>query len=333
MIDWQVATKVGRGLVPIVKPPSVNETRAIVCGLRHAAAKCVSIIQDVTELPETGAVPELVVGRRDLVEANVATAKVLFESLETEATNPFAKASQAARGASLGAALALIVPRILGQYDPFGPRPALMLCAPTIYEVEQELRVDPGDFRLWVALHEQTHRVQFANAPWIRDHLMSLLAVLLKDEKNFDLNRLMQSRKSDPDEPKRPTSMALAAKMVSPESAKALDQVNAVMGLLEGHADFMMDAVGATVVPSVKVIRRRFQNRRQKKGWQQIFFKLMGMDAKMVQYRDGARFCRAVIDEVGVAGLNKVWESKENLPTLVELQAPLRWLNRIGYGS
>lgn len=330
MIDWQVAAKVGRELVPLVKPPSVIETQALVGGLRDAAARCVHIVQDVTQLPLTGEVPELVVGRRDLVEANVTTAKALIDSLDTNGQNPFTKAIEGARGASLGAALALIVPRILGQYDPFGSNPALMLCAPTIYEVERELQVSPEDFRLWVALHEQTHRIQFANAAWLQDHLKSLMTVILEDEKNFDIDRLLHRRKPDPDEPKRPASMAFATSVVSEESAQALDQVNAVMGLLEGHADFMMDAVGATVIPSVKVIRRRFQNRRQKKGWQQIFFKLIGMDAKMIQYRDGARFCRAVIDEIGVEGLNRVWVDKENLPSLVELQSPMRWLSRVG---
>lgn len=326
MINWQLATRVGKAIVPVGKPSESIITHKIVGDIRAAARRALPIITEVTELPQAGDVPELVVDRQTMVEANVQT--VAFILADDDERGPFAKLGDASRGAMLGAALAALAPQILGQYVPYAKQPMLLLNAPTIVSVEKELEVDPQDFRLWVALHEQTHRVQFANAPWLRDHLAGLINEVLEEDDKFRLDLAAMRKKED--------SLDALLATLSPQVAEKLESLNAIMGLLEGHADFMMDAVGAEIVPSVRTIRRRFQNRRKSSMRSKNIFKallnrLLGMDAKLAQYRDGARFCRAVIDEVDVAGLNLVWQDPENLPTAEELKAPMRWLGRVAY--
>jgi len=101
------------------------------------------------------------------------------------------------------------------------------------------------------------------------------------------------------------------------------------MSLLEGHADVVMDGVGPEVIPSVATIRAKFTVRRQGQGFDKIIRKLLGLDAKMRQYRDGAEFCRQVIDRVGMDGFNRVWTSPETLPTRNEIADPQLWLARV----
>ncbi|ETJ97026.1 MULTISPECIES: zinc-dependent metalloprotease [Propionimicrobium] len=329
MINWQLAADFGKAIVPIGKPGDPMMNNKAVGEIRAAARKALPIITEVTQLPETGDVLELVVDRKAMVEANVATAKNIMGDAES---GLLGKLSEASRAVTLGGALALLAPRILGQYVPYADRPMLLLNAPTIVQVEEELKVNPQDFRLWVALHEQTHRVQFANAPWLREYLVALINEVLEDDEklNFDVAKLREVQKQ------KANSLDAIKAALSPQLAKKLDSINAIMGLLEGHADFMMDAVGAQTVPSVRTIRRRFQNRRKSAMHSKNIFKallnrLLGMDAKLAQYQDGARFCRAAIDEVGVEGLNLVWEKPENLPTADELKAPMRWLTRVAY--
>ena len=97
---------------------------------------------------------------------------------------------------------------------------------------------------------------------------------------------------------------------------------------LEGHADVVMDSVGPTVVPSVATIRARFDVRRQGQGFDKVVRRLLGLDAKMRQYRDGAAFCRHVLEEVGMAGLNRVWTSPDTLPSRAEIANPQLWVIR-----
>ena len=114
----------------------------------------------------------------------------------------------------------------------------------------------------------------------------------------------------------------------TPAQRAIVDEITAVMSLLEGHADVVMDSVGPEVVPSVAQIRAKFDVRRQGQGPDRIVRRLLGLDAKMRQYRDGAAFCRHVLDEVGMAGLNRVWTSPDTLPSRAEIANPQLWVIR-----
>ena len=242
-IDWDAAEQVA---LQLVKPgPGVTrgERDQIVGQLRQQARRATEIIIDASGLPLAGQARELVVDRRNLVRVNVATARRLTDSLGPAPDGPLGQAAGRARGTTIGGLLASLGGRILGQYDPFGGPPTLYLVAPTIMAVERQLKVDPTDFRMWVVLHEQTHRVQFANAPWLPDHLVGLVVTMLTaDEQplwqNLD-QRLAKIRRDRAEG--RPISLRLINAVSAPELVAALDQVTAVMSLLEGHADVMMD--------------------------------------------------------------------------------------------
>lgn len=331
-IDWDDAEKVGLELVTAGPSVTKDEREAIVHELRADARRARGIIVEASGLTEIGQARELVVDRRSIVRANVATARTLMSELGAQPEGALSAAAGHLRGASIGSVLALVGSRILGQYDPFGAEPTLYLVAPTIMAVERQLGVDPSDFRMWVVLHEQTHRIQFANAPWLRDHLLEQLRAVITaaDEPLWrDLGqRLTQIRQDRQDG--RPASLRLANAISSPATVAALDEVSAVMSLLEGHADVMMDRAGRQVIPSVGQIRAKFDARRAKGGIFGLLNKLIGMDAKLAQYADGAKFCRHVVRLGGVELLNRTFTSPAALPSLDELLHPEQWCDRIG---
>ncbi len=245
-----------------------------------------------------------------------------------------------------GAGLAFLGGKVLGQYEMFPPdgpdgdRPGrLLLVAPNIVQVERELGVVPADFRLWVCLHEETHRVQFGAVPWLRGHIVDQVGVLLGAAEDGLSPPVMRERAGEVAAAVaaalrgRP-GPSLAEALQSPQQQALLAEVTAVMSLLEGHADVVMDDVGPGVVPTVAEIRVRFQRRREEPGRVEAAVRrLLGLDAKLRQYRDGAAFVRAVVDRVGMAGFNRVWESAATLPSAAELAAPDSWVARVVDGQ
>ena len=250
-------------------------------------------------------------------------------------------ASRLVGGAQLGAVLAVLSSKVLGQFDPFTPpvgaplsapgEGRLLLVAPNVLHLERSLRVEPADFRLWVALHEQTHALQFAAAPWLAGYLRARSAALLGDvvgEGEESVGRMVAAvgRVLTDDD-------ASILDVLSPDQRTVVDEVGAVMSLLEGHADVAMDAVGRRIVPSVREIRRKFEARRDSsaraRGPEGVLRRLLGMDAKLAQYREGAAFVRAVRSRVGVTGLNAVFAAPENLPRPAEIADPGAWVRRV----
>jgi coenzyme F420 biosynthesis associated uncharacterized protein len=263
-------------------------------------------------------------------------------------------------GAEVGSVLAFFSTRVLGQYDPFGG-PAgrergggrLLLVAPNIVRVERELGVHPPDFRLWVCLHEEAHRAQFGAVPWLRDHLLDGLAALVAEldlEPGQLIVRLREGIRNfarpeqrghadvpaervetDPSAVTRTARRSLLDLVRTPEQRAAMDRLTAVMTLLEGHATYVMDGVGPLVVPSVAEISREFARRRNAHRIRPdaLLRKVLGLDAKMRQYRDGERFVRAVVGEVGMDGFNRIWTSPNTLPTMAEIAEPAAWVRRV----
>ena len=230
-------------------------------------------------------------------------------------------------GAEVGLLLGFLASKVLGQFDPFhAPSGRLLLVAPNIVHVERELDVDPADFRLWVCLHEETHRVQFTAVPWMRDHLFGEMTALAD---TVEPNQLLDGGFKRVSEAIRGGGNLVEA-LGSPEQREILDRVTGVMSLLEGHADVVMDGVGPGVIPSVADIRRKFNRRRKGVGTlDRLLRRLLGLDAKMAQYRDGAKFVRGVVDKTGMAEFNAVWERPENLPTKAEIADPSAWVTRV----
>lgn len=317
-LDARTAVAVGTALLPPGPALDAEAAAALVAGLRAAAEASVAPVAEVTRLdvPPLGA-PTRVVDRPTWLRANVAMAFTLLEEAAGGVPDPdgiVAAAAARANGAQLGAVMAVLGTRILGQWLPFLAEPRLVLVAPNVAKLEAALGVDADDFRLWICLHEQTHRLQFARAPWLRAHLVGEVAALLGDS-------LPGFREG------RPTSLVEA--VLTPEQRAVFDRVGATMSLLEGHADVVMDRVGPAVVPSVARIRQLFEARRHRGGWARALNRLLGMDLKLAQYREGARFCRAVIGRVGVEGFNAVYDAPEHLPAPAEIADPAAWVARV----
>jgi coenzyme F420 biosynthesis associated uncharacterized protein len=341
LVDWELATSTGRRLArpgPALQPDAAD---AVVAQLRVLAGEAEGHVVDYTKLEPTGPQsPVAIVDRADWIGANVAGLRVmsrpLLRKLEDKQTGRLAGAAgRRVSGVQVGGLLAYLSSKVLGQYEVFGdgyPEATsgrLLLVAPNIADVERRLDVSPVDFRMWVCLHEQTHRVQFTAVPWLRDHLERELATFA-EVTDLDPTALAARMRAAAGTLRRREGASILELLQTPEQRIVLDRLQALMTLLEGHADQVMDAVGPSVVPSVKAIRDRFERRRDGGSpLDRVVRRLLGLDMKMQQYRQGGAFVRAVVERVGVGGFNTVWESPQTLPTRAELAAPEAWLTRV----
>lgn len=340
VVDWPLAVRLGTRLSgenPAVAP---GEAAAIVAELREGANRSTGLVREFTGLaaPENTA-PVLVVDRPGWIQANADAFAHLLSPLTDKMAAKMAARTGATpgglghalgsrvTGTEVGAVLGLLSSRVLGQFDPFHePAGRLLLVAPNIVKVERDLGADPTDFRLWVCLHEETHRVQFTAVPWMREHLFSLVEQVLG---SVEPQALVDQIKRFADSDAGPGA-SLLDRVSTPEQRAVLDRVTGVMSLLEGHADVVMDGVGPSVIPSVEEIRRGFTARRGGVGMlDKLLRRLLGMDAKMAQYRDGAAFVRHVVDKVGMEEFNTVWAAAENLPSKAEIADPDAWISRV----
>jgi coenzyme F420 biosynthesis associated uncharacterized protein len=347
MVDWTLAFTTAQRLV---KPgPEISRRGAAetVAELRDCAARAEAYVTSVTGLQTPSAtVPVLVVDRPGWIQANIDAFRTILAPLNEKVADRLANSSLSGvggriTGLEVGALLSYLAPKVLGQFDPFYPGPPgvadqpggrLLLVAPNVVAVERELRVDPADFRLWVCLHEETHRVQFTAVPWLREYLNSQIreVVATADLDSAVMAQMVRDGIQKVSEALRGEAEVSVIDLVqTPAQREIVDRITAVMSLLEGHADVVMDSVGPDVIGSVEEIRSKFTVRRQGQGLDRLLRKLLGLDAKLRQYRDGAAFCKAVTDAVGMDGFNRVWTSPDTLPTRAEITDPQLWLARV----
>lgn len=398
VIDWDLAISTAQRLARPGPEVSREEARKTVADLRRFATVAEGHVRDYTGLTVTAAsAPVIVVDRRGWVSANADSFREVLAPLTRKlqqkrtgadggsgADSLIAGLGSRVTGLEVGAVLAFLSGKVLGQFDPFwndgtpvngsalfggtagatgngsrsngatasttpgaeagatsnavepaaGVAGRLLLVAPNVVHVERELDVDPEDFRLWVCLHEETHRVQFTATPWLRGYLRDQIGTYLQ-QTQLDASALFAQLRESFDQVGRilrgdDEAGTLIDLVQTPEQKEILDRLTAVMSLLEGHADVVMDGVGPEVIPTVATIRERFQQRRRAGTFgDQLLKRLLGLDAKMRQYRDGARFVRHVVERVDMAGFNRVWESPETLPTRAEITDPDGWLRRV----
>ena len=364
MIDWDVAISTGTRWARPGPQVSLAEARRTVSELRDLAGAVQQPVHEVTGMSASrdGSLGRVaVVDRPGWIRANVDGFRVVLEPLVEQLRERAPGGGSAASrpggvvtavgsrvtGIQAGLILAYLSSRVLGQYELFlppetspvdGEQPGrLTLVAPNIVMVERELGVDTHDFRRWVCLHEETHRLQFTAVPWLRDYVQSQMTEFLLASE-LDPAAMLQRVRSAAD------AMAGAVRggdggslidaVATPRQKEIMDRLTSVMTLVEGHGDYVMDAVGPQVVPSVEHIRERFNARRGSQGRiEQAIRRMLGIDLKMKQYAEGSRFVKAVVDEVGMADFNKVWTSPETLPTKEEFAHPHQWVERVASGS
>jgi coenzyme F420 biosynthesis associated uncharacterized protein len=352
LVDWSVATATATRLVPPGPRLDLADAVATVEDLRQLAARAEAHVTAHTGLNGAGPdEPVTVVDRPGWIRSNVAGFADLVDPLldtmlarRTRAMGPVMTAvGSRATGLEVGALLAYLATRVLGQFELFGPTPSpggaggggrLTLVAPNIVAAERSLDVDPHDFRLWVCLHEVTHRTQFAAAPWLHEHVRTLLRDYL-GASDLDpaavVARLRGALRGLVDTVRGQGELSLLELVQTPEQRAVLDRITGLMSLLEGHADVVMDGVGPVVVPSVARIRERFEQRRADGGpVDRAIRRLLGLDLKMRQYAEGAVFVRRAVDAIGMDGFNQVWTAPDRLPTGEEIRHPQAWLTRVG---
>jgi coenzyme F420 biosynthesis associated uncharacterized protein len=368
MIDWELAISTGVRFARQGPNVSLAEARAVVAELRALTAVVQAPVREVTGLTSQAAIgPVAVVDRPGWIRANVGGFRVVLEPLaerlaERSSSVPgsgvLGGVGSRVTGMQAGLILAYMSSRVLGQYELFlppgevaaangssargggrngGDAPGvgrLTLVAPNIVLVERELGVEPHDFRRWVCLHEETHRVQFTSVPWLRGYVQGLMTefLLTSDmDPGAIAERLRSAAGAVTNAVRGGDGASLIEAIQTPRQRALLDKLTAVMTLVEGHGDYVMDAVGSQVVPTVADIRDKFTHRRGSAGrLEQVIRRMLGIDLKMKQYAEGSRFVKSIVADAGMAHFNKVWTGPDTLPTRDELAKPSDWLARVG---
>ena len=336
-VDGYFAGTVGAMLARPAAPATEYTRRQAIEELAAAARKAEGPVRELTRMRIDRPIPAArVVDRQEWIRAAAESMRVMTGSPE----KPGKVITGRVTGAQTGAVLAFISSGILGQYDPFtsndGEDGCLLLVYPNVIAVERQLRVSPADFRLWVCLHEVTHRVQFTANPWLAGHMSDALAALISDAGTGTTGEMIArlaefARSRGGNNPNDAGILGLVRAVQSPPQREALDRLIVLGTLLEGHADFVMDGVGPAVVPSVATIRARFDQRRSRRQppLQRLLRALFGVNAKLSQYTRGKAFVDHVVGRVGMERFNTVWSGPDTLPLPDEIENPQRWIDRV----
>jgi coenzyme F420 biosynthesis associated uncharacterized protein len=340
MVDWRLAQRVADAVAggDGAGPPLVEQPE-----LEAMAGRAFERVSEYARLhPAVPPPPLEPVGRREWSRANLETMGTTLEPvLERLGSGPLQSVGGVLIGVEAGGIVGFMGRNVLGQYelallDPERP-PRLLLVAPNLREAARTFQADEAELLEWVVFHEITHAVQFTGVPWLRDYVASMLrellssvkvevdtAALLRVPKLDDLRAAWESVRRD----------GLVHAVAGPERKDIIDRLQAVMAVIEGHAEHVMDAAGADVLPSLPKLRESLERRRREKPpLVKLLERLLGLDLKMRQYEVGKRFCDAVVRDWGIDGLNRAWSAPEHLPTLAELEDPAGWVRRTSVRS
>jgi coenzyme F420 biosynthesis associated uncharacterized protein len=239
-------------------------------------------------------------------------------------------------GAQVGTVLGTLAQQVLGQYDIAVPRPdgagALLFVVPNIARFEKEWSLDPTEFRTWIAIHEVTHRFEFAR-PWALTRFRELIDDFTSTL-TLDVEELQQRLASlDPSNPEGMQEMlagqeSLFGAVMDDEQRLKLRRVQAFMTASEGYGDHVMHALGAQMLPSYARIDEAMRRYRETEHVDPVFERLLGIEVKREQYRLGRSFCDTVVELTDEATLARMWDSAEALPSMPELEEPRLWLAR-----
>ena len=347
-IDWGLAERVAEGVAGGGTTPASFSQAAV----ESACADARELVLEYTGLrPERPLPRPEVVDRAEWARVGLRTLRELSNAFEAsvaagmKAPGPIGGVARSVAGAAAGAEAGLAVGygarKVLGQYDVAlrgsDREPRLLFVGPNLATVHGQLGETTELFLRWIAIHETTHAVQFTSVPWLRGHLAKLLEELVEGAATkIDRASLQElARRIFRTDPRRAIRSLLqgdlARHLAGPEQARVLDQLQAAMSVIEGHAEHVMDGAAAATDPGYARLRERLDARRARRGGLgEIVSRLLGMELKLRQYRLGKAFCDAVAIDAGLDGLNAVWSSPEALPTNEELERPELWLERVG---
>ncbi len=349
-VDWALAARVARrvaGREPLADSYLASSLRE---DFDDVTVEAEALVADHTGLRAPGRAQGAVVDRAAWVDANVASMRRLLAPLTARVGERMSRSSVAPLGRSvagteLGVLLGWFAQRVLGQYDLLVPDDAgdAPTRADVVYYVggnvlglEKRFAFRPRDFRRWIAIHEVTHRAQFQGVPWMRDYFLGLVeqSMAIVDP---DPRRIVRSLLRAVDELRRGRNPlddgGIVALLASSEQRGVLVRVQALMSVLEGHGNRVMNELGKAHVAGQDRMARVLQARRRTQGASALLHKLLGLDSKMRQYEVGEAFVAAVEREAGPRALDAAWRGPEWLPTSEELRSPVDWLARVDRGE
>jgi coenzyme F420 biosynthesis associated uncharacterized protein len=354
LVDWPAVER--SAIARLARAPgalTADELRAVEPDYAAAMERIVPALSAAlgTELP--GVVERSkVVDRAGWVRANTGAFASLIGKLEADLLDQvmppgggLAKASMALANRwittrQLGLLLGFLGQRVLGQYDVAllsaeAAPGRLLFVEENIRETARALGVPLGPFRTWIALHETTHAFEFEAHPWLRPYLAERLEAQLRlfsrEASGLGRQALRSLGRSIRGEPEEDGAEHWMERMMTPEQRRLFRETQAVMSLLEGFSDYIMDEVGRDLVPGVERISARFHERRhaRRSPFERAVMRLTGMDIKLEQYRKGERFVRTIADKAGSAALRRLWDGPESLPRHGEIDDPSVWLARV----
>jgi coenzyme F420 biosynthesis associated uncharacterized protein len=345
-VDWNVAERIA---VRVGGREPFSESyhyASLVPDFEELTAEAEELVYQATGLRSfSGPARSRVTDRAGWVRANIASFSRLLRPLtdklgERVGDSKLAPVARRATGAELGLLLGWMSTRVLGQYDLLivedehpEDQDIVYYVGPNVIALEKRFAFPPREFRLWLALHEVTHRAQFTGVPWLRPHFLSLversLDTVEPDPKRFiaALRRAIESSREGRSPLEDGGLMALLA---SPEQSALLQQIGGLMSLLEGHGDVTMDRAGAGRIPSAERFSRVLRQRRQQGNpFAKLLQRLLGFEAKLNQYEQGEKFIAVVEAEGGPELLNRAFTGPELLPSLAEIRDPRSWIDRV----
>jgi coenzyme F420 biosynthesis associated uncharacterized protein len=345
-VDWAVAEKIA-GRVAGTEPFAQSyHFQSLAPDFQELTAEAEGLVEAETGLRSAaGPARGRVLDRKEWIQANIASFQRLLRPLTEKLgdrmdASPVAPVGRAIAGAEVGVLLGWMSGRVLGQYDLLlveddhpEDQDLVYYVGPNVLAIEKKFAFPPRQFRLWLALHEVTHRMQFTGVPWLRPHFISLVEQVVgsvdPDPRHFvdALGRAVDDIRSGTNPLDEGGVSVLLA---SPEQRAVLEQVSGMMSLLEGHGDVTMDRAGADRLPEAERFSRVLRERRQStKGLIKLIQRLVGLEAKMNQYLQGEQFIAQVESAGGETLLARAWEGPENLPSLAEIREPGTWIQRM----
>jgi coenzyme F420 biosynthesis associated uncharacterized protein len=343
-VDWQLARRVAvraAGREPFAESYLAHSLQR---DFDEATAEAEELVAEATGLRSlSGPARARVTDRHGWIDANVDSFQRLLRPLTDklqERTNGVTGAvARRVAGVEVGVLLGWMSGRVLGQYDLLvldeeaaQDQDLVYYVGPNVLALEKRFAFPPREFRLWLALHEVTHRAQFTGVPWLREHYLGLVRQTLEsvdpDPKQLldAVARLVEELRKG----RQALDGGLATLFATPQQRATIDKIGGLMSLLEGHGDVTMDRAGAGRVPSAarfaRVLRERRANARPAV---KVLQRLIGLEAKINQYAQGERFIEEVERLGGPDALDPVWRGASWLPTLSEIREPEEWLARV----
>ena len=341
-VDWNTARRVAKSLSG--RDPLANSylRAAMDADFAQVTNEAESMVGEFTGLHAPGRAQGGVVDRAGWIDANVDSMRRLLGPLTSKlgprvSGSPMAGIGRHAAGAEMGALLGYMSQRVLGQYDLLVPEETdtgdvVYYVGPNVLALEKRFAFRPKDFRRWIAIHEITHRAQFTGVPWLRPYFMSLVERtfgMVEPDPRVLIRAVARAAESLTRGRNPFDESGLLGLFASEEQRGVLNDVQALMSLLEGHGNYVMNALGAQHVYGVERMERVLQARRTTKGIGGQLQKMMGIEMKLRQYAVGEAFLDAVVAKAGIAAINDAWSSADALPTLDELHDAPKWLARM----